>query len=182
VKDHCLEFRDLLARPLEIAIGLETADPETLEKLNKHMTLQQFADAAHFLRLHGIDLRTFILVQPPFMRPERSLYWAQSSLEFAFDCGTAVATLIPTRTGNGAMETLAADGEFVPPAINLLEEAADFGLRMRRGRVFTDLWDLKANSGCTYCFDRRLARLRQMNLRQQVTDRIICDQCEAHDR
>ena len=179
VNDHCLAFRDLLIGSFEIAMGLETADPETLEKLNKRMTLEQFARAAQFIRDNGIDLRTFILVQPPFMRPEHALYWAQRSLEFAFDCGATAATLIPTRMGNGVMEQLAADGEFVSPPVRILELSTEFGLRMKGGRVFADLWDINKDSGCDCCFERRLIRLQLMNLRQELTAPVICDQCEA---
>ena len=52
-------------------MGLETAHPEVLAGLNKRMTLDQFSTAANFLRRNGIDLRVFILVQPPFMPADR---------------------------------------------------------------------------------------------------------------
>jgi radical SAM enzyme (TIGR01210 family) len=42
VGDSCLRFRDLLSGSLEVAMGLETANPEVLQRLNKHMTLDQF--------------------------------------------------------------------------------------------------------------------------------------------
>jgi hypothetical protein len=58
------------------------------------------------------------------MRPEESLHWAQRSLDFAFDCGATAVTLIPTRGGNGAMESLAQSGEFTLPAISTVEQAA----------------------------------------------------------
>ena len=177
VGERCLELRSLLPGRLEIAMGLETVNPGVLEKLNKRMTLAQFGAAGDFLRANSIDLRAFILVQPPFMHPEESLEWAQRSLDFAFDCGATAATLIPTRVGNGAMELLAEAGEFAPPDLSVVEAAAEYGLRQRRGRVFTDLWGLKSNGRCSVCFERRLQRLRMMNRRQQVTNRISCATC-----
>ena len=72
VDDDCLRFRDRLKCRLEIAMGLETVHPDILPKLNKRMTLDQFSAAAAFLRVHDIDLRVFVLVQPPFMQPSRS--------------------------------------------------------------------------------------------------------------
>src|SRR5262249_41542071 len=42
VGPRCLEFRDLLRGRLEVALGLETAHPAVLERLNKRMTLDQF--------------------------------------------------------------------------------------------------------------------------------------------
>ena len=41
--DGCLRFRDMLRGRLEVAMGLETAHPEVLAKLNKRMTLDQFS-------------------------------------------------------------------------------------------------------------------------------------------
>lgn len=177
VSKRCLEFKKLLHGRIEIAMGLETADPETLEKLNKRMTLEQFAETARFLRSNDIDLRVFILVQPPFMRSERAFCWAQRSLEFAFECGATAATLIPTRAGNGAMEMLAANVDFVSPSLESLESLSEFGLCMRRGRVFADLWDIKGSSYCAHCFEPRLERLREMNLHQRITPGITCNLC-----
>ena len=179
VGENCFRFNELLSGRLEVAMGLETVLPEILEKLNKRMTTDQFAAAAARLREHDIDLRVFILVKPPFMREDEALYWAQRSLEFAFDCGATAATLIPVRGGNGAMEELMAAGEFSPPSIATLEAAAAYGLQLRRGRVFADLWDLKPNGDCPYCHSARIARLREMNRSQTVLDPVVCAACGA---
>ncbi len=177
VGEACFRFRDLLSGGLEIAMGLETVHPEILERLNKRMTMEQFASAAQLLRSHDIDLRVFILVKPPFMQEEDAAEWAGRSLKFAFDCGASAATLIPTRGGNGAMEKLAATGQFAPPALKTLEAAAEYGIELSRGRVFADLWDLNTVRGCASCHGRRVARLHEMNLRQNVPVPIECDEC-----
>lgn len=177
VDERCVAFRNLLAGRLEVAMGLETAHPKVLEKLNKRMTLAQFAAAAKFLRGNEIDLRAFILMQPPFMMAEESLYWAQRSLDFAFDCGMTAATLIPTRGGNGAMEALASEGAFARPDLSLIEDAVAYGLRLRRGRVFADLWDVQRGRECAQCFDARVERLREMNLQQSLTTAVVCGAC-----
>jgi radical SAM enzyme (TIGR01210 family) len=175
--DAALRFRDLLSSQLEVAMGLETAHPGVLEKLNKRLTLEQFRVAAEFLRRNEIALRVFILVQPPFMLASESLHWVERSLDFAFDCGATAATLIPTRGGNGAMETLAASGNFTPPALATLEDAVDYGVALQRGRVFSDVWDLPRPIDCPDCRDARVARLRVMNLSQAVAPRITCSVC-----
>jgi archaeosine synthase beta-subunit len=175
IGDACLRFRDLLQGKLEIAMGLETAHPEVLARLNKRMTLEQFSTAADFLRRNGMDLRVFILVQPPYLPVAEALLWAQRSLDFAMEQGATAATLIPTRAGNGAMEALMASGEFSPPALDTLESAMEYGLGLGAGRVFADIWGLR--EGCAECHERRAARLQQMNLRQVVLDRIPCDRC-----
>lgn len=139
-----LPFRDLLGSGtrLEVALGLETAHPGVLGKLNKRITTDGFARAAAFLKGHGMDLRVFILVKPPFLDEAEALHWACRSTEFAFDCGADVVSLIPTRSGNGALEVLAASGDFSPPRPETLEAALRHGLSLGRGRVFADTWDI----------------------------------------
>ena len=180
VGESCVGFRNLIGNQLEVAMGLETVHPEVLDRLNKRMTLDQFARSSEYLRENNIDLRVFILVQPPFMRREESLYWAQRSLDFAFDCGATASTLIPTRGGNGAMETLAQIGEFTPPALATVEQAVGYGLSLRRGRVFVDLWEMRNRlNACQFCLRKRADRLHRMNLSQQRLPSIECSHCEG---
>lgn len=182
IGESCLRFQDLLSGRLpsgrlEVAMGLETVHPTVLPRLNKQMTLEQFRDAADLLRSNGIDLRVFILVKPPFLREDEALDWAKRSLDFAFQCGASVATLIPTRAGNGAMEALALDGDFAPPAIATLEASLEYGLGLRKARVFADLWDLRRFSQCDICYEARAARLHRMNLDQTIPERPVCAEC-----
>lgn len=174
VNDDCKHFQDLVGGRLEVAMGLETVHPTVGPRLNKRATLDQFAQAAERLRRNGIALRVFILVKPPFLDEAEALYWAQRSLDFAFDCGAEVAALIPTRGGNGALEALAEQGEFSPPKLATLEAAADYGVGLGRGRVFADGWDLEQFSDCGHCFPARQARLLGMNMTQEVAARIAC--------
>lgn len=178
LKDNCLRFRDLVPNQLEVAIGLETVHSEILDRLNKRMTLDQFSAAAKYLRSNEIDLRVFILVQPPFMKADEALYWTERSLDFAFECGATAATLIPTRAGNGAMELLAQQEEFAPPRLDVVESAASYGIGLSRGRVFVDLWDLRdASTACPDCHALRVERLHEMNLRQCILAPVGCESC-----
>lgn len=177
VGEMALRFRDLLAGELEVAMGLETAHPEVLEKLNKRMTLEQFSRAAAFLQKHGIALRVFVLVKPPFLDEAGALFWANRSIDFAFARGASACSLIPTRSGNGALEALLEQGQFSPPRLSTLEAAAAYGIELKRGRVFADLWDLEELSDCAACFPARCRRLREMNLRQVVAAPVACPDC-----
>ena len=177
VGDTCISFSDRIAGRLEVAMGLETAHPEILQRLNKRMSLEQFEGVAQALQNNDIDLRVFILVKPPFMKEEEALEWAVRSLEFAFDCGATAATLIPTRGGNGAMEELARAGLFSAPRLATLEAAMAGGIAMRKGRVFADLWDVRRTPSCKNCADMRIARLHAMNLQQCVMPPVHCELC-----
>ena len=156
---------------LEIAIGLETANPDVLGKLNKRFTLDDFRRAAEFLKDHDIDLRVFVLLRPPFMTEREGVDWAKRSIDFAFDCGATVVCVIPTRDGNGAMEALRESGEWSPPSIKSLEEVQEYGVGLKRGRVFADLWDIERFYVDEADVERR-ARISTMN-QTQLTNPIV---------
>jgi archaeosine synthase beta-subunit len=177
VGEACLRLRGLLAGELEVAMGLETIHPEILPRLNKGMNLAGFEAAASFLLRERIAWRAFVLLGLPFLSPEESLEWACRSVEFALDRGATAVSIIPTRSGNGALEALQERGEFSPTPIAALESASAFGLRLGKGRVFADLWDLERFRGCGECFEQRRERLRAMNLSQRVPPRTACAAC-----
>ena len=178
VGQRCLDFRDSLSGELEVALGLEIAHPDILERLNKQMTLEDFRRAAEFLGDNGIRFRAFILLTPPFLTEEQGVYWAKRSLDFAFDCGADCCTIIPVRGGNGAMEELMRRGDFAIPSLSSLEEVTAYGISLGKGRVFADLWDLALFSKCEACFQSRRERLNQMNLKQSIPQGDTCPVCE----
>jgi len=172
-------FRDLLEGELEVAMGLETAHPAVLAKLNKRMTLESYAEAAERLRAMGVASRAFVLVQPPFLPVDEATEWAVRSAAFAFDHGAGAVSLIPVRGGNGALDALAETGEFSPPSLATLEAAFDGALALGGGRVFADTWDLGRFSHCPVCLDARSVRLHDMNLAQRRLPSVICAACSA---
>ncbi len=165
---------------LEVAMGLETAHPEALERLNKRVSLADFRRAAEFLRRHEIGLRVFVLVQPPFVPPGEAVTWAVRSTDFARDCGAGVVVLIPTRPGNGALVALRSLGHFQIPRLDVLEAALEASLARGSGaRVFADLWNLVEFADCQMCLAARRQRLERMNREQIVLPPVRCPACGA---
>ena len=177
IGECALNLSDLLNSSLEVAMGLETVHPAVLPRLNKNLSLNAFAKAVGFLRHHGIAVRAFVLLKPPFLGEVQGLEWAVKSAEFAYTSGAEVVSLIPTRAGNGALDRLRKAGEFAPPRLPTLERALEAVLELRHGRVFADTWDLEQFSTCAACFERRRERLQQMNRQQTVPPRIGCRLC-----
>ena len=175
--EACPRFRDLLGVPLEVAMGLETVHPQVLPRLNKQMTLDDFARAVEFLLRSAIAVRAFILLRPPFLSEDEGLEWAVRSAEWAFSRGVGCCVLIPTRGGNDLLEPLAAAGQFAPPTLRSLEQALERGLAMRRGRVFADLWDVERIFDCPACSRDRADRLARMNLTQEIEPPVACGRC-----
>lgn len=174
VNNKCLIFRDMLKPDLHIALGLETVHPEILKKLNKQMTLEDFRNSVSFLTKNGILARAFILLRPPFLSESEGIYWAERSLDFAFETGVECCTVIPVRAGNGVMDLLLEKGHFTPPDIHSLETVLEYGIKLNSGRVFADVWDLGMFSSCDKCIDQRTNRLIAMNLSQRIISRDEC--------
>ena len=169
-----VEFSDRLEHQLEVAIGLETAHPEILARLNKQMTLDDFQRATRLLRDNQIQVRSFILLKPPMLEEQEAIDWAVKSVEFSLDTGADCCTLIPLRDGNGMIEKLVAQGLHSPPSLASLERALAECLALQRGRVFVDLWDVQRLVSCQSCGPARIERLNQMNLQQQVLPGVEC--------
>ena len=172
---RCLDFRDLLEGSLEVAIGLETIHPDALSQMNKQLTPQKAAEAVRFLREHDMDVRAFVLLNPPYLsgRHEQR-YWTLETLRFAFSRGVQTCSLIPVRSGNGALETLAARGLWEPPSLEDLEAVFEEALTLHSGRVFADTWELPRSGTCEACYEPRLRRLQAMNLSQQLLPSHSC--------
>lgn len=167
--DHQVaQFASLLGGRLEVAMGLEAADDATLRLLNKRMTLSDFEAAAGQLQADGIDLRVFVLLQPPGCTAERATQLVLDTLRWAHRVGARHASVIPTRGGNGMMEQLAAEGLFSPPTATALEATLGEALRLESEMVITaDLWDWDRLGGhCTLCRAARRDRLERMNRTQ----------------
>jgi hypothetical protein len=169
--ERCVRFSRSIAGALEVAVGLETANPDVLARLNKRMTLDSFRRAAAFLAGHGIGLRAFVLLNPPYLSGQESIDWACRSLDEAIACGAGACAVIPTRGGNGTLAALGA--EFVPPRLPALEAVLEYGLSRQRARVFADLWDVQRFYDCS-CSPARAARLSAMNREQRVAPRVEC--------
>jgi len=172
--DHILTFRDLIKGQLQVALGLETTHPEVLKRLNKKMTLDDFTRSTQWLNKNKIPIRAFILLKPPFMSYTEGIHWAKHAIGYALDAGAASCVIIPTRSGNGAMEWLEQNEYFSPPDIQALEEVVEFGIKQKKGQVFADLWDIELFSNCDKCLDKRKNRLEQMNLKQSVSAPVNC--------
>lgn len=151
--------------------------PEVLPKLNKQITADSYRKAVGFLTNNRIPVRTFLLLNPPFLTDRReNIEWTMRSIEFSLCSGSDCCTIIPTRPGNGIMERLQKKGRYRPPSLDALEEVFERALKSygTSARIFADLWDLERFADCSDCFDARRKRLERMNLEQRVLPGTDC--------
>ena len=175
IGQRCLEFSDCLDGGLEVAIGLETADPDVLARLNKQMTLDMVAEAASTLRRAEIGLRIFLLVLPPFVDAAEVVASTQRAVRYAAGLGADHVSLIPTRTDH------IPDGDVVPPTLGLIEDVLDAcAYHDTTGTVVSvDTWDIERLATCADCGPARIDRLRRINLTGRRVDRITCRVCTS---
>jgi hypothetical protein len=118
----------------------------------------------------------FLLISPPFIPADEQDAWLLRSIDFAFDCGASVVSLVPTRPGNGAMESLRDEEHFRMPTLDDIERSFSAALAHVRaarygGRVFVDLWELQRFAdpeASEAALAARRERLGIMNLGQRA--------------
>jgi len=182
VDDRCISFAKAIAPvKLEIAMGLETVDPEVLPRIKPSMTLDDFESAARFLMDNGIDIRAFILLGPPGHFGRERTDWAKRSIDRAFSLGVGCCVVIPVRPGNGIVDALAAQGLYSRTNLAELQSVVEYGIRLGRGRVFADLWDIERFAACPHCSGARVAALEQMNLTQRPSAPMDCSCTRVSD-
>ena len=178
---YCIDLADRLDGDLEVAMGLETVHPVVFPRLNKGMEIADFDRAAEFLRGHGIGVRAFVLIGLPFVSMREARMWALRSVTHALEAGAERVSLIPLRSGNGALDALGVEGELDSVRLEDLEqtlmEALEVALRLGGGIVEADLWDARALAECDSCADARLRRLAEMNSSGVVSRRSSCAVC-----
>lgn len=85
-------LRKLRQDNLELAIGLESASDEVLEKkINKSFRVEDYVNAAKILKRLKIPLKTYILLKPPFMTEKEAIEDAVSSIIFASEYSSEIS-------------------------------------------------------------------------------------------
>ena len=176
---RCLEFAGRIPGRLEVAMGLESADPEVLARLNKGMTLADFERAAATLRRAGLGLRVFVLLPPPYVPAGQAVESVLYSVNYAIDRGAAHVALIPTRHGNGELDDLRARGDSVPPTRGFIDEVVERCEKVTESVVTIDLWDIDRLAACPCCRPAWTARLRRFNRTGQSGSRVRCSACAS---
>ncbi len=178
IDSRCYDFAKSIKPDLQIAMGLETVDPNVWPRLNKRMTLDDYKRATHDLVDHDLSVRSFILLRTPFQSEASGIEWAMRSIDFAFQHGVECCAVVPTRGGNGLMEEFARTGDYSPPSLRSMEKVLEYGLSLSRGRVFMDLWDIEKFYDCPRCSSLRAKRIKTMNTTQSIAPAIQCG-CET---
>ncbi len=120
---------------LELAIGLESANDRVLRhSINKGFTVADFDRAASLMRERGVDLRTYVLLKPPFLTEREALEDAVATVRHAAAVSYAVS-VNPVNVQKGTMvERLWRDWSYRPPwlwsVLDVVKRCAGLGPKL----------------------------------------------------
>jgi len=103
-------MREFAGLDVTVAIGLESADEELLKRLNKGYDRSDYEAAAKTIRDCGYNVRTYLLVNPPFVKDvKKSL---DDSVEYALQYSDSVVLINTLPHANAPLTRLWVDGEW----------------------------------------------------------------------
>ncbi len=106
-----------------VALGLESSDPEVLEKaVHKGFTPDDVRRAGTLAKETGLGVRTYLLLKPPFMTESAAIEDAVRSARFADAFSDEISVNLLNVQRGTVVERLWRKGEFRPPWIWSLVE------------------------------------------------------------
>ncbi len=101
---------------LEIALGLESANDKVLAySINKGFAVADYVRAADFIEKHGVSVRTYVLLKPPFLTESEAVEDSMATIRFAA-ARSATISLNPVNVQRGTLvEKLWRNWAYRPP-------------------------------------------------------------------
>lgn len=101
---------------LEVALGLESANDRILQcSINKGFAVHDYDNASSILRQKEVDIRTYVLLKPPFLTEAEAVWDAVATIRHASEV-SATLSLNPVNVQNGTLvERLWKNWSYRPP-------------------------------------------------------------------
>ncbi|TXT57752.1 MAG: hypothetical protein BAJATHORv1_10456 [Candidatus Thorarchaeota archaeon] len=124
------EVKSILGdRKIEIGIGLESTNDQVRSLcINKGFTLDKFQEALEICKTHGIGIRAYVLVKPPFLTERDALLDSVSTIIKAAEMGITTASINPVNVQSYTLvERLWRSRDYRPPwlwtVVEILKQA-----------------------------------------------------------
>lgn len=92
------KLKEFSGLDLEVSIGLEVADDRILDKINKGFHLRDYEKAAKILKENGVALRTYLLVNPPYVKDTAKSLDDSVKYALKFSDSIVLINLLPHHT------------------------------------------------------------------------------------
>lgn len=116
---------------LEVSIGLESANDHVLKKsINKGFLFNDWLKAAKCIDEHNLNLKTYILIKPPFLTEREAIEDCVKSAEKILDLSTIISFNPVNIHSYTVVEWLWKRGEYQPPwlwsVLSILKDVHNF--------------------------------------------------------
>ncbi len=103
VTDQTLDHVRAIHSDIEIALGLESANDNVLSwSINKGFAVKDYDEAARKLKDKGIDVRTYVLLKPPFLTEREAVEDAERTIAHASKASSCIS-LNPVNVQKGTL-------------------------------------------------------------------------------
>ena len=181
--------RDAFGGEVEVALGLESTQPDVLGRLiNKGSPPSEYLAAADRVRSFGAHPKAYLLLKPPYLTEPESVADVVTSVQVAHDRFEAIS-VNPVHIQNGTVvEWLFRRGRYRPPWLWSLVDAMRAGAAARgstRLVTFPTAGGLpRGPHNCGRCDARVLAALEEASLSQEFggLDALTCECRTSYER
>ncbi|UCG69312.1 MAG: archaeosine biosynthesis radical SAM protein RaSEA, partial [Thermoplasmata archaeon] len=134
VKKERLKGRDYL----EVALGLESASDFVLKNsINKGFTLEDYKKAAGTIKDSGLNVKTYLLIKPPFLTEMEAIEDAVKSAEIINDFTDTISFNPVNIQRNTLVEKLQKNAEYRAPWLWSVVEVLRQSSRFKSGRIIS---------------------------------------------
>jgi len=168
---------------LEVALGLESSNDRILKySINKGFKCADYVRAAKLVEEKGLDIRTYVLLKPPFLTEAEAMKDSISTIAFAAKESVTVS-LNPVNVQKGTLvEKLWMNWAYRPPwlwtILEVLKSASKLGTRIVCDP--TGGGKERGAHNCGKCDETILHSLKAYSLSQDAS-RLGAPECECRD-
>lgn len=166
----------------EIGIGLETVDDYIREHfINKGFTFKDYKKAANVVKKHGFNLKTYVLIKPPFLTEKQSIDDAVKTVDKIKEI-TDVISLNPCNVQrNTVVEYLWNRKEYRPPwlfsIVEILKQSSKITSDVLLKCDIAGGGSIRGAHNCKSCDNIFLKTIRSFSLNQDISvfNNVDCD-------
>lgn len=141
-------------KSLSVAMGLESANDRVLEyAVNKGFTFADWEQAAEHVRGAGFEVKTYVLLKPPFLTEEESIQDAVATVDAAAELSHAMSLNPVAIHGNTLVEYLWKRGLYRPPWLWSVAETLKQASQRFSGQLTCDVVAGGKQRGAHNCGD-----------------------------
>lgn len=158
-------------KTLSVAMGLESANDRVLEyAVNKGFTSADWRQAAETVRSAGCEVKTYVLLKPPFLTEEEAIEDAVATIDATADVSDAISLNPVAVHGNTLVEYLWKRDLYRPPWLWSVAAVLDQASRRYDGRLTCDVvagGKQRGAHNCGDCDARLLAAIEECTLHKK---------------